>query len=403
MTRRTFFEFLGTGLCVLAGSLVIAGSRVQVILRKVRGRLKAYSSLPSGGVEQQVVELPREGERVSVERALNSRCSSDYDNDPEIFHWGMFDTSARLSSNQVDRIVRLAERCRLSERGTRVETDQEALTFSADAAELEHAREARMIESGMQQQAVCLVCAALGAALVFDSQGPDGTYLSNQHFVATKMRLGAMKPSYGKSFWSTAAPENERPWLTGNLPDPKRDSQAPLLMAIEDFQPNRKDGARATLSDVSQLLWAARGRTPHLYKSNPWGLTIPTWQGLQNISSVHVAASSKLYQYVNWKNGRPTHRIEAEATAMEVDHLQHLAPGTDCFLVLTTDEAHTRALWEVGYQLLNIILQARALGLSYRTQVLSEKDRLGFAGMSRGTPVAMVALRAANERLLESI
>ena len=49
---------------------------------------------------------------------------------------------------------------------------------------------------------------------------------------------------------------------------------------------------RADKTKISQLLWAARGRTPHYVKSHPWGLTIPTWGGVQ------YAPSSKKLGYI---------------------------------------------------------------------------------------------------------
>lgn len=402
MTRRNFFAIAVTGFCLLVGFVLSANSRMQVIFRKIKGRLRTGPT-PLPTALRHPADLPRDGERVSVELALNSRCSSDSDDDPEIFHWGMLDSGARLSPNQVRRVVDLADRCRVAEAAARIEAENEVLAFSTNAAALGQARESSMIASGMQQQAVCLTCAALGVGLTFDAQGLEGTQVSPQQFITTKMRLGAMKASYSGSFWNAAAPEKERPWLTGNLPDPKRDGQTPLVTALANFRCNSSDGTAATTGQVSQLLWAARGRTPHLYKSTPWGLTVPTWQGLQNISSVYVAAGSKLYKYVNWKNGRPTHRIEVESTAAQLARLPNSLPASNCFLVLATNEPHARALWEVGYQLLNIIVQASVLGISYRMLILSDQDRLAFAGIPMGTPVAMIGLHTASEQLLESI
>lgn len=386
----------------MAGSVLAANSEMRVLFRKIKARLRS-------GANSEVIEarhpavLPSDGERISVELALNSRCTSDNDGDPETFHWGMFDPSARLSPEQVNRIVRLAENCRIADGRSKVEAHNASLTFSLDAAGTRHEREIAMIESGMQQQAVCLTCAALGIGMVFESQGPDGTQASTEKFITTKMRLGAMKPSYNGAFWNASTPEKERPWVMGNLPDPTRNGRTPLLTALGNLRVANRNGAVTSTSNLSQLLWAARGRTPHLYKSSPWGLTIPTWQGLQNISSVYVAADSGLYRYVNWKNGHPTHRLEAEKNPPRFDRLRDLLPSSNCFVILATNEPQARALWEVGYQVLNIVLQASALGIKYRTLVLSEQDQVAFSGVPVGTPTAMIGLQISGEQFLKKI
>lgn len=402
MTRRTFVEIAAAGLCLIAGSVLAATSQMQVLLRKVRGRLR-NGTASSIVMPQHPAVLPPGGERVSVEMALNSRCTSDSDGDPETFHWGMFDSGATLSSEQVQRIVNLTEKCQLAGGVSRVAADGAVLTFSLDAVATGHARDVSMIQSGMQQQAVCLACAALGVAMVFDSVGPDGTQSSDQKFVTTRMRLGGMKPSYYGAFWNSSAPLKERAWVTGNLPDPARDGRTPLVETLSTVRIENKNGGNANARQLSQLLWAARGRTPHLYKSTPWGLTIPTWQGLQNISSVFVSGASRLFQYVNWKNGRPTHRLEAECGQPQFDHIRRVLPGSNCFLILATNESHARALWEVGYQVLNIALQASALNIAYHTVVLDEQERSAFSAIPMGTPAVMIGLQFADEQFLKHI
>ena len=59
----------------------------------------------------------------------------------------------------------------------------------------------------------------------------------------------------------------------------------PLFEAIERAEIT-SDGRRSGSKDVSQLLWAARGRTPHKYRGREWGMTIPTWAGGQNLPIV---------------------------------------------------------------------------------------------------------------------
>lgn len=401
MTRRTFFALVSGAVCVLASSVVIARSQVQVFYRKIKGRLRSESA-PLPAVAQHPADLPTESEHISVERALNSRCSSDNDGDPETFHWGMFDESVQLSRDQIDRVVSLTSHCAIPQAGSLIKVEKNELTFCIDAAATGQQRTACMIESGMQQQAVGLACAALGVGLIFEAQGPDGQPMSAQEFATVKMRLGAMKPSYDGAFWSIEPPRKERPWLSGNLPDPKRDSSVPLVQALQSFRSDGTVGTAASRNDLSQLFWAARGRTPHLYKSKPWGLTIPTWQGLQDISGVYATDGSRFHTYINWKNGRPTHRVESVAAPTQAQQLRNTFSPWNFFLIFMTHESHARALWEVGYQVLNTTLQASALGVSSRTVLLGENEQALFTGLPSGTPVAMVALKAAETNLLES-
>lgn len=399
MTKREFLAIATGGACLLAGSLLLERAQFPTLYRKMKGRLRRDHG-PARPLSRRFAELPPYGERVSVELALNSRCSSDYDGDPEVFHWGMFDGAAELSSDHISRIARLAGRCRLSHAGAGVEAANNVLTFFVDKKVGGNARQPCMIVSGMQQQAVSLACAALGVGMMFNNLGPDGREVSSGKLATVQMLLDPMKPSYRGSFWTASAPEKERPWLSGNLPDPRRDGTTPLVTVLEEVSSERQMGMAASRDSISQLLWAARGRTPHLYKSTPWGMTIPTWGGWQNIAAVYAAAGSEMYKYVNWQKGRPTHVLEPiiADTALP-SRLRDIFPPWNCFVILATDDAYARGLWEVGYQLLNILVQASALGISCHTVVLRDGHRAAFAGIPIEKPVAMITLEAAEGSL----
>lgn len=387
------------GACLLTGSLLLDRSQMQTLYRKLKGRLRRDRG-PALPLSRSRAELPPDGERVSVELALNSRCSSDYDGDPDVFHWGMFDTERQLSGEQISRIASLAGRCCLSQGGTGVEAHNNVLTFFVDNTVTGNQRELCMIGSGMQQQAASLACAALGVGIMFQNLGLDGKETSSGNLATIEMCLDPMKPSYRGSFWTASAPEKERPWLSGNLPDPRRDGTVPLLTTLENLSCERQQGAAATRDSISQLLWAARGRTPHLYKSTPWGLTIPTWQGLQNITAVYAATGSKIYKYVNWQKARPTHSLEPiTADNALPGRLRDAFSPWNCFIMLATSDPYARGLWEVGYQLLNILVQASALGTACQTIALRDDHRAAFAGLPIEKPVAMVALEAAEGSL----
>lgn len=339
-------------------------------------------------------ELPPEGSTISVEVALNSRCSSDDDGNPRKFHWGMFDSTKRLSDEQIREIVDLARIPRLTDGKIEVRPDQNLLTFVIDNNATNTQRRWLMVESGMQQQAVGLVCSALGVGTVIRNLGKDGLLVSEDERALLQIRLDAMKPTYDGSYWSDLAPAGRSPWLRGNLPDPVRSGSIPLIAALASLESRSEGSARLTEERMGQLLWAARGRTPHLYKTRPWGLTIPTWGGEQNITSVYVISDNKLLEYVNWKRNRPTHSLAKAATLDErqTARMQSLFPPCQALIVLCKNEDSGRALWEIGYELLNVLLQAHSLRIGYRTILLDEIQRSSLCRLGLNDPVAMLAL-----------
>lgn len=73
----------------------IESSFIRRLYYKIEDLFKSPVKLPPDS-ERLEVELPPESEAVSVEMALNSRCNSDYDENPNKFHWGMFDRRKKL-------------------------------------------------------------------------------------------------------------------------------------------------------------------------------------------------------------------------------------------------------------------------------------------------------------------
>jgi hypothetical protein len=365
----------------------------EKLVYRIEGILRPSGKLPPEGARDEA-KLPSEGATVSVEMALNSRCSSDYDGNPRKFHWGMFDRTKKLSEKQVGGIVALAAIPRFTDGRVAIRADGNTLTLSVGNQAADVEREWLMVESGMQQQSVGLVCSALGVGMVMRNLGKDGLPVSDEEHATVKIRLDAMKPSYRGSFWTDMAPTGRAPWLRGNLPDPVRDGQKPLLTALAGLTTKTRSSEMSTEESMGQLLWAARGRTPHLYKSRPWGLTIPSWGGEQNISSVYAISDNVVSKYENWKHNRPTHTL-MELKSVGQDTLSPLSeslPPFDRLIVICSNEDHNRSLWEVGYQLLNILVQAKALDIPYEAALLDENRKRIFRSMGIKNPVAIIML-----------
>ena len=153
-------------------------------------------------------------------------------------------------------------------------------------------------------------------------------------------------------------------------------------------------GRNATESDMSQLVWAARGRTPHYYKSDPWGMTIPTYQGINTISEVYCINEGRIMKYINWQANRPAHSLEQIGTtdAASKERLTGRFKGKTWLIVLNKNDAMARALWEIGYQLMNLLAQARALEVKYEAVLLDENQKRLFAAIGIPGPVALFAI-----------
>ena len=377
-----------------AASLFLAiFSFIKRVIYRIEDLFKPSVKLPPDS-ERAEVELSPKGSTISVEMALNSRCSSDYDGNPKKFHWGMFDATKKLSNKQIEKVVNLSKIPLFTNQRAEIQSNKDILTFvinnQADAVQ----KEWMMVESGMQQQAVGLVCSALGIGSVINNLGKDGTRISRDDFATVKMKLDAMKPTYNGSFWTDRAPSGWSPWLRGNLPDPLRYGEKPLIATLAGLKTNHEGTNKYTEETVSQLLWAARGRTPHLYKTRPWGLTIPTWGGEQDISSVYLISNYRLYKYINWYRNRSTHSLE-ELNKINEDlmyKLEKLFPSNKNLIVLGKNENFNRSLWEVGYQLLNMLLQAHALDMPYEAALLDEDQKSALRNIGIKDPVAIVAL-----------
>jgi len=391
--RRKFLRLIFT----LGGLIAVIFSFNSSLPRKVFYRIQRWfnppAEIPPDNQRGEAI-LPEAGAKTTVETALNSRCTSDYDDNPRHFHWGMFDRNRKLSLLQIERIVRRARVPSFTKSRVSIGTEQNRLAFLVDNRLTGVRREWAMVESGMQQQAVSLICASLGVGYVFSTLGEEGKALTGEEFATVRIKLDAMKPSYDGAYWSTLAPSNPRPWKGGNLPDPDRTGGKALLDALEELKTERSGGRAVSERECGQILWAARGRTPHFYKSEPWGLTIPTYRGEQKISTVHVLRNGRLLRYVNWQVNRPTHSLEDAGgfggNTQKILH-ERYSQGT-CFIVLSRNEATARALWEVGYQLLNLLLQAHSLDVSYKAVLLDESERRIVRDTGITDPIAILVL-----------
>ena len=374
------------------------------LLRKIRGRIRKPSP-PLPYERRAEARLFPEGERISVELALNSRCSSDDDDDPTVFHWGMFDRGMRLSDKDIQRIVDLSRAPRYTSWDLGIRIERNVLFVVSDPLASGIQKDWLMVECGMLQQAVFLACASLGVGSVIANLGRDGRILPDGGFASVRIRIDPMKPSYQGSLWSSGAPGPGKRWRQGNLQDPRRDGAVPLGTALAGCAFEQERGTPASVQTLGQLLWAARGRTPHLYKSTPWGLTIPVWSGDEELSGLSVLAERSHWKYVNWRAGRPTHSLSRPRHLPEqaFRKIMERHKDWDCLMILSSNDPHTRALWEIGYQLQNIIVQAHSWGVDYRVLFADRERKDMFArNLGMADVIIVIGLRLQGSLLSSS-
>jgi len=394
--RRSLIKWLGI---IGAGAFLYAALKLSIISNfktyyyRILNRFKGPVEIPPEN-ERTLAEFHSDGPLVSAELAMNSRCTSDYDDNQKTFHWGMFDKENKLSPSQIAEVVNLSKIARFTNKSARINIKDNMLTFTIDGKASGIEREWLMIESGMQQQAVGLVCAALGVGMVFRNSGKNGKQASEDEYETIKIKLDAQKPSYGGAYWSNLKPSGWKEWEKGNLPDPIRNGNNSLISTLSELRKENIGSTEITDIQIGQLLWAARGRTPHLYKSRPWGMTIPTWAGKQDIAEVNFITKSNYYRYENWKNNKPTHNLVVIGEIIEKNWkqiLKHFIIQTG-IIILKKNENTGRALWEIGYQLQNLIIQASSLSTGYRAVLLDqdEKKLINSIGIENGIAAMVI-------------
>jgi len=318
-------------------------------------------------------------EIVSIEKVLNSRCSCDFDGNPKKDHWGAFIKDKYPSRRVIKSVLQCCRIPQFSDGKLSLWFEDGYLFLGFEKTNDPFKTRLLHIESGMQQEAAYLACTALGLGTCISNLGINGTEYENK--IATARHLILEKAdSYEAGKFSTAPPGPEKPFKKGkNLSEPKRNGNVECLPQLEQLTLFKNAGTQAKETDISQLLWATKGRTPHYIKSHPWGLTIPTWGGGQNYTRVYLVKENKLFRYINWttgffplwwKIGNPAH----DTKFLKNINIPSQLDNADSAIILSRNEQTNRALWEVGYMLENMLLQAKSLGISYNSKIFTKEE-----------------------------
>lgn len=326
---------------------------------------------------------------ISIEKVLNSRCSCDFDGNPKNDHWGMFAKDKHPSQENLQVVLECCNAPQFSGGKLSHWFKDEYLLLGFEKVTEPFEMRLLHIESGMQQEAVYLACTALALGTCIFNMGINGTENGDKMLTVRHLILENIG-SYGTEKFSTSAPGPEKPLKKGkNLSEPKRDGSMQCLSELRQLTLSKNTGVQADETDVSQMLWAAKGRTPHYVKSHPWGLTIPTWGGGQNHTKVYLFREKELFMYVNWTTplsecwwttGNPTHDIKSEGSV----NISFELDDANIAIIVSRNEETNRALWEVGYTIENMLLQAKSRSISYKTKAFTtdEKEKLKMHGLS---------------------
>ena len=199
------------------------------------------------------------------------------------------------------------------------------------------------------------------------------------------------------------------------LPDPSTNGQNRLeevlanLKYVSKFSPKN-----LTLQQISQLLWAGYGCTPHVAAlGGRKGLTVPSAMAEYYLTgTIYLANEKGVYRYHNRNPSTDLttrdHRIEPISSNDIRDNLRSAVnglPQAPCYIVIClggkaakgTTQVKNWALLETGFVAANILVQASAIGLGcYFETTLTSDEQAGIQKVtgipSSETPQVVISI-----------
>ena len=128
---------------------------------------------------------------ISIEKVLNSRCSSDFVDSIKKRHWGTF-IDIIPEKRMINHIIRSCRIPRFSNGNLFYRFKDGYLFLGYDKINDPELERMLHIESGMQQQAIHLACTAFGIGTCIKNQGINGTEY-NGKIITAKHLIRKMK------------------------------------------------------------------------------------------------------------------------------------------------------------------------------------------------------------------
>ena len=210
----------------------------------------------------------------------------------------------------------------------------------------------------------------------------------------------------------SSVPQGDPGWL----PDPSTNGQNKLEEVLANLKyVNKYSLEDLTLQQISQLLWAGYGCTPHVVSGGRQGLTVPSAMAKYYLTgTIYLLNEKGVYRYQN-RNPRTDlrtadHRIESINGADVRDKLRATVsslPQAPCYIVVCLPKiggliAQERdfALEEAGFVAGNVLVQASAIGLGCHFETtLTADEQAGIRKLTgipfSDTPQAIISIGGA--------
>jgi hypothetical protein len=175
--------------------------------------------------------------------------------------------------------------------------------------------------------------------------------------------------------------ENEDGWL----PDPKTTGDKALEEVLANLKYTSKfSQTNLTRQQISQILWAGYGCTPHMTSNGRMGLTVPSAMAIYFLTgTIYLVNENGVYRYHNRNPSTDLktrdHRMERIKPDDVRSSLQSAVSGLSqapCYVVLCLQPSYAGqefAQLEAGFVASNMLMQASAidLGCHFKTKLTS--------------------------------
>ncbi len=196
----------------------------------------------------------------------------------------------------------------------------------------------------------------------------------------------------------SSVPQGDPGWL----PDPSTNGQNKLEEVLASLKyGNEFSSEDLTLQQISQLLWAGYGCTPHVVSGNKKGLTVPSAMAEYYLTGkIYMINEKGVYRYHNRNPSTDLttrdHRIEPISLTDVRDDLRAAVTGlpqAPCYIVICLGTTGTGivqgqnwALLEAGFVAANVLVQASAIGLGCNFDTALTSDQQAAIQKVTGIP-----------------
>jgi hypothetical protein len=196
----------------------------------------------------------------------------------------------------------------------------------------------------------------------------------------------------------SSVPQGDPRWL----PDPSTNGQNKVEEVLANLKyVNKFSSENLTLQQVSQLLWAGYGCTPHVVTAGRRGLTVPSAMAKYYLTGMIYLLNEKgVYRYQN-RNPRTDlrtidHQIEPINATDLRDKLRAAVnglPQAPCYIVVCLPKIGSQqerdfALLETGFIASNVLVQASAIGLGCHFEATLTSDEQAGIKKLTGIPLS---------------